>query len=115
VAGRRKEGGKGRDRRKGGEMTQTLYAHMNKRKNFKKKETFACALNLFPSLMTPSPQVPPLQGNTPLCSHWTCVSNAMTFPPEILTEKVQLMASPGDQALKMHTELSFQLYLGKKS
>jgi hypothetical protein len=29
-------GGEGEDGGKGGEMTQTLYAHMNKRKNKKK-------------------------------------------------------------------------------
>jgi hypothetical protein len=31
-------GGKGGGRGKGGEMTQTLYAHMNKRKKLKKKK-----------------------------------------------------------------------------
>jgi hypothetical protein len=38
VRGReRGQGGKGRVEGKGGEMTQTLYAHMNKRKKFLKR------------------------------------------------------------------------------
>jgi hypothetical protein len=39
VGGEGGDGGcKGGGREKGGEMTQTLYAHMNKRKKIKKKE-----------------------------------------------------------------------------
>jgi hypothetical protein len=50
VGGRRGVGGNGGDRGKGGEMTQTLYAHMNKRnKKTKKKKSICCLGSCKPS------------------------------------------------------------------
>jgi hypothetical protein len=39
-------GEKGQGGRKGGEMTQTLYAHMNKRKKKRKEKKFSAAEGL---------------------------------------------------------------------